>query len=626
MRLINVNTLLLEEFMGRCPQYATLSHTWNGTQEISFKEWQKQHVAKSKEQRYAKILEACRLTREFGLEYLWVDTNCIDKESSAELSEAINSMFNWYQESAVCFAYLEDLDFEDTSLPESSGDGISSQQRRWRSELARSRWFTRGWTLQELLAPRRMYFFDKSWRILGSRQDFAPEISNITGIRNEYISGAKSVLDASISEVFSWLAGRETTRSEDMAYCVLGLLGLNMPLLYGERSAAFIRLQEELIRISDDQTIFCWTWDHTIPHDWSSLLAPSPSVFKGGDRFFCGSETDESLVGWSMATSYSMTNVGLRIRLPTLKMSGLDLAVLNVSERRSEAGEEDPSTGRVCIPLLTSNYVGTSDGVSSLIDGSAVGAQRWPIPARPIALYELRNIYPSSLQEFCIHPLQRNAELLKYAISLWYKGKPGHGASQMIMPIIETRKAPRFHIEVGSTDQSSVTSQHAKQSEHFYVNSTGQAPFNTPYRGLVPLFIRRRGTLGVELQLNIGGGRVERVVVGVHAAAEEYFPREKGNDDWFCYFKDEESKRAISGEWSCNMACSPDRTIFVHLGRRTIQLPHGVVARPVYISFLPSPSLLEKMFDRLGLWKNADVIHNAVHRKMLSWPWDVGDL
>lgn len=169
-------------------------------------------------------------------------------------------------------------------------------------------------------------------------------------------------------------------------------------------------------------------------------------------------------------------------------------------------------------------------------------------------------------------------------------------------------------------------SQPAKQSEHSYVNSTGQAPFNTPYRGLVPLFIRRRGTLGVELQLNIGDGRVERVVVGVHATAEEYLPREKGNDDWFCYFKDEESKRAVSGEWSCNMACSPDRTIFVHLGRRTIQLPHGVVARPVYISFLPYPSLLEKMFDRLELWNNADVIHNAVHRKMKSWPWDVGDL
>ncbi|KAK1728592.1 hypothetical protein CaCOL14_000200 [Colletotrichum acutatum] len=162
---------------------------------------------------YAKILGACRLTREFGLEYLWVDTNCIDKESSAELSEAINSMFNWYQESAVCLAFLEDLDFEDITLP-SSGDEVvprtrpvcfrtQGQQQHCRPELARSHWFTRGWTLQELLAPRRMYFFDKSWRILGSRQDFASEISNITGIRNEFISGVKSVLDASNSEMFS---------------------------------------------------------------------------------------------------------------------------------------------------------------------------------------------------------------------------------------------------------------------------------------------------------------------------------------------------------------------------------------------------------------------------------------
>ncbi|EXF80513.1 HET domain-containing protein [Colletotrichum fioriniae PJ7] len=314
MRLINVNTLLLEEFMGgKAPPSSQRQST------------------------------------------RWI---------------------NWYQESAVCFAYLEDLDFEATTLPESSGDVVvcrtksvrfktQGQQQRCRLEVARSRWLTRGWTLQELLASRR----------------------------------------------------------------------------------------SSLIRISDDQTIFGWTWDHTIPHDWSSLLAPSPAVFKGGDRFFCGSETDESIVGWSMATSCSMTNVGLRIRLPTLKMSGLDLAVLNVSERRSEAGEEeDPSTGRVCIPLLTSNYVGTSDGVSSLIDGSAIGAQGWREPARPIALYELRNIYPSCLQEFRIHPLQRNAELLKYAISLWHVGKPGYRASQMIMPTIETRKAPQSHIEVSSTD------------------------------------------------------------------------------------------------------------------------------------------------------------------------------
>ncbi|KAK1719115.1 hypothetical protein BDP67DRAFT_574573 [Colletotrichum lupini] len=258
--------------------------------------------------------------------------------------------------------------------------------------------FTRGWTLQELSAPRRMYFFDKSWRILGSRQDFAPEVSNITGIRNEYVSGAKSVLDASISEVFSRLAGRETTSLEDMAYRVLGLLGLNMPLLYGERSAACMRLQEELIRISDDQTIFCWTWDHTTPHNCSSLLAPSPSVFKGGDRFLCGSETDEHIVGWRKAISYSMTNVGLRIRLPTLRISGLDLSVLNVSEKRSDSGEQDPITGRVCIPLMTNNYLDEVYGVSStLIDDSVLSAQRWPIPGQPIPVYELRNIYPSSL-------------------------------------------------------------------------------------------------------------------------------------------------------------------------------------------------------------------------------------
>ncbi|KAI3537344.1 HET domain-containing protein [Colletotrichum abscissum] len=298
-----------------------------------------------------------------------------------------------------------------------------------------------------------MYFFDKSWRILGSRQDFAPEVSNITGIRNEYVSGAKSVLDASISEVFSRLAGRETTSPEDMAYRVLGLLGLNMPLLYGERSAACMRLQEELIRISDDQTIFCWTCDHMIPHNWSSLLAPSPSVFKGGDRFLCGSETDEHIVGWRKATSYSMTNVGLRIRLPTLRISGLDLAVLNVSERRSDSGEQDPITGRVCIPLMTNNYLDEVYGVSStLIDDSVLSAQRWPIPGQPIPVYELRNICPSSLQDFYIRPLQRDAKIVKDTISLWQAGRPKYPSLQTILPIIETRMAPSSHLEFNSID------------------------------------------------------------------------------------------------------------------------------------------------------------------------------
>ncbi|KAK1728591.1 uncharacterized protein BDZ83DRAFT_749000 [Colletotrichum acutatum] len=191
-----------------------------------------------------------------------------------------------------------------------------------------------------------------------------------------------------------------------------------MPLLYGERSAAFMRLQEELIRISDDQTIFCWTWDHTIPQDWSRLLAPSPAAFDGGDPFFCGSETDEHIVEWRKPISYLMTNVGLRIRLPTLKISGLDLAVLNVSERRSESGEQDTSTGRVCIPLMTNSYLDEVFGVSStLVDDSAASAQRWAIPEQPITIYELRNIYPSSLQDFYIRPLQRDAKMIRNTIS-----------------------------------------------------------------------------------------------------------------------------------------------------------------------------------------------------------------
>lgn len=200
-----------------------------------------------------KITDFCALARRRNLEWAWIDTCCIDKRSSAELSEAINSIFSWYKRATICFAFLSDLTL-DSNVYSSEGEVPNSR-------LPKSRWFTRGWTLQELLAPRELIFFDSGLRLVGSRNSLADKISGITGIEPAYLCGAKSLQDASVAQRMYWVSTRQTTRVEDMAYCLLGLFDVNMPLLYGEGRKAFFRLQEQIIAQSKDESIFAWTSD-----------------------------------------------------------------------------------------------------------------------------------------------------------------------------------------------------------------------------------------------------------------------------------------------------------------------------------------------------------------------------
>lgn len=268
MRLLNTQTFRLEEFIGqRKPPYAILSHTW-GEDEVLFEDVQESSVQRWKTRPAGvKIVTAARLALFQGYTYIWIDTCCIDKRSSSELSEAINSMYRWYEESALCFAYLSDI----------SGGSPD--------DLAKSRWFTRGWTLQELIAPKTVFFYDSDWLELGSRQDLLGAISAITGISSAILKrGSESyparLGDFSISEKMLWAAGRETKKEEDMAYCLMGLFGVNMPLLYGEGKKAFRRLQQEILRQSSG--------DHTIllHKDRCDLFASSPASYDIGIRTF----------------------------------------------------------------------------------------------------------------------------------------------------------------------------------------------------------------------------------------------------------------------------------------------------------------------------------------------------
>ncbi|KAF1976635.1 HET-domain-containing protein, partial [Bimuria novae-zelandiae CBS 107.79] len=183
---------------------------------------------------------------------------CIDKSSSAELTEAINSMFRWYQKAAACCAYLDDA----TLGSESACDDTIEDLLRW------SRWFTRGWTLQELIAPNEVHFYDSLWKPMGTRTALGTCIADITSINSEILTTPRATARTSIHSLLSeksvarrmaWTAHRKTTRPEDIAYCLLGLFDIHMPLIYGEGTKkAFARLQIEILRDSTDQSILAW--------------------------------------------------------------------------------------------------------------------------------------------------------------------------------------------------------------------------------------------------------------------------------------------------------------------------------------------------------------------------------
>ncbi|KAI1854280.1 hypothetical protein JX266_001421 [Neoarthrinium moseri] len=329
MRLINVRTLVIQEFGQSTPPYAILSHTWEEG-EVSYQEFHKR--AAKKKPGFLKISRFCREARQQGYDYGWVDTCCIDKTSSAELSEAINSMFRWYQNAELCLAYLSDV--------------IHDDEQHIETQLKSSRWLTRGWTLQELLAPRQVLFYGAQWHFIGDRNLLAPAIRASTGISEHYLlqdtssffnkrSRILRVQGAAIAEKMSWAAGRKTTREEDVAYSLLGLCGITMPLLYGEGSQAFLRLQEEVIRRHFDPTLLAWglpcifnvysapssaidmltgsihPWSDPTPEEacWelpSGVLATSPTMFSSSNR----------IIAHKVALDWDLTSKGLRFKLP----------------------------------------------------------------------------------------------------------------------------------------------------------------------------------------------------------------------------------------------------------------------------------------------------------------------
>ena len=246
MRLLeyhNDGKFSLTEFFDDIPPYAILSHTW-GLEEVTFKDMI-EGTGRSKTG-FDKIRFCGEQARRDGLQYFWVDTCCIDKSNSSELSEAINSMFHWYQNAARCYVYLSDVSTKDY-------DQINQSVQTWQPAFQKSRWFTRGWTLQELIAPPFVGFFSSTGRRLGDKRSLGQQLHEITGIPVSALLGA-ALSEFGVNERMIWAQGRETKRPEDMAYSLLGIFGIHMPLIYGEGMLnAFSRLQWELDRRASEQ-------------------------------------------------------------------------------------------------------------------------------------------------------------------------------------------------------------------------------------------------------------------------------------------------------------------------------------------------------------------------------------
>ena len=281
---------------GDIPPYAILSHRWgNPEDEVSYQEMC--DGSGTLKGGYSKIERCGEMASSHGFEYFWVDTCCIDKSSSAELSEGINSMYAWYRNAAICYAYLGDVSAESSCHP------VFPTM----SEFKRSSWFTRVWTLQELIAPPVVRFFSKDWQEIGTKKTLKGHIAEITGIQTKVLEGA-DLGQFSVSERMSWASKRISTRVEDMAYSLLGILEVNLPLLYGEGEKSFIRLQEEFMKKSDDQSLFAWTDSSPASEAYTGLLARSPKNFEHSGKF-------SSLGVWSRSDGFSMTNKGIRAEL-----------------------------------------------------------------------------------------------------------------------------------------------------------------------------------------------------------------------------------------------------------------------------------------------------------------------
>ena len=264
MRFLHTETLQLvqipdSEIPLEKNNYAILSHRWGADEdEVTFEDiLSRANVANKKG--FAKLKSFCKKASSRGFRYAWADTCCVDKRSSSELAEAIRSLYHWYEGSSFCVAYLEDVPQRD---------------------FIDSEWFDRGKTLQELISPNEVSFFDHDWEPIGTKGELLEKLSLKTGIPEGVLSHAAKPSICSIAQCMSWAAERKTTRVEDRAYSLIGLFGVSITPAYGEPEKAFLRLQQAIVLGSKDESLFAWGMENDDKTEtYCGLYATSPSAF-----------------------------------------------------------------------------------------------------------------------------------------------------------------------------------------------------------------------------------------------------------------------------------------------------------------------------------------------------------
>ncbi|KIJ66015.1 hypothetical protein HYDPIDRAFT_27217 [Hydnomerulius pinastri MD-312] len=300
--------LVVNDIIQGIVRYAMFSHRWDAGGEPTFRD-----ISRGKRSNvagYAKLSQFCKTAKALGYKLAWSDTCCIDKGNTAELSEAVQAMYKWYIHCHVCIVHL------------AGSNSIF--------EFEKESWFKRGWTLQELLAPKRVKFYNKDWEpftgatLTNDKEHdlFLETLSRITGIPQQVIAADNSngIRNRSIWEIMSWAANRQTTRVEDVAYSLIGLFDVPLSISYGEGEKAFPRLVEAIIQKKHRWDVFAWSGQASSAH---AAIPYSPACYDPFDS----QVTLSSDIG---IVDFAMTNRGLSLKaLPPIPMEFDSEAVQN---------------------------------------------------------------------------------------------------------------------------------------------------------------------------------------------------------------------------------------------------------------------------------------------------------
>ena len=323
---------VIADWVDDVTRFAILSHTWERG-ELSYEDLHGQNDLSGshlglqdsdrdggRQRSFEKLHNFCDIAEEYGTEFAWADNVCIDKSSSAELDESIRSMFSWYRNAAICIVYLA--------------------QTNDLRDFAHDRWFTRGWTLQELLAPRRLKFYSKRWHRLTEFLNDKISAEDVRRLNNQSLTRQLDLLsDAilkaaglvmqhvrdfvpgirhpSLPERMQWIARRATTREEDESYSLMGIFNVSISIAYGEgRERAFFRLYQAILEVGYERDWLLWTGRSVSPSIHPSRMIPSsPKCYLTWNVNFRRDTPEGRMVSALENEPLGLTNVGLPMKI-----------------------------------------------------------------------------------------------------------------------------------------------------------------------------------------------------------------------------------------------------------------------------------------------------------------------